>query len=310
LCGFDPCSDAEFRLRGRRAEFLNCASAGFTRPAIAAISLGIVGRKAMSTRTGRNLRFEGAGNALTALMMGVLGSYLGAGRRPHAPSIVGASDRRADRDLIERHVDRVIIGPQAVEVRLTPSAAKESPELHRDELDASGPTSTPLMLPWETPAFAAVKGIVHTPTAAPRMTPEACGALLAAIAKARGWVEHLRLGRVATLAEIAECEGLGERHVRVLAPLAFVAPRVIAAIADDSAVGYATVTGLAQRLPDSWAEAREKAQSVGDGYAAPAPYARRSTPVMFQSPCALSFAAADRSLPRLTPPFCVNGFRA
>ena len=50
-----------------------------------------------------------------------------------------------DRDLIERHVDRVIIGPQAVEVRLTPSDAKESPEPHRDELDASGPTSTPLM---------------------------------------------------------------------------------------------------------------------------------------------------------------------
>jgi site-specific DNA recombinase len=63
-----------------------------------------------------------------------------------------------------------------------------------------------------------------------------------------------RLGRVATLAEIAECKGLGERHVRVLAPLAFVAPRVIAAIADGSMAGYATVTGLAQRLPDSWAE--------------------------------------------------------
>jgi MFS family permease len=60
------------------AELLNGASAGFIGPAIAAISLGIVGRKAMSTRTGRNLRFEGAGNALTALMMGVLGSYLGA----------------------------------------------------------------------------------------------------------------------------------------------------------------------------------------------------------------------------------------
>ena len=159
-----------------------------------------------------------------------------------------------DRDLIERHVDRVIIGPQAVEVRLTPSEAKEPPELHRDELDASAPTSTPLMLPWQAPAFVAVKGIVHTPTAAPAMAPEARDALLAAIAKARSWIEELRLGRVATLAEIAECEGLGERHVRVLAPLAFVAPRVIAAIADGSVAGYATVTGLAQRLPDSWAE--------------------------------------------------------
>ena len=67
-------------------------------------------------------------------------------------------------------------------------------------------------------------------------------------------IEELRIGRVATLAEIAECEGLGERHVRLLAPLAFVAPWVIAAIADGSVAGYATVTGLAHRLPDSWAE--------------------------------------------------------
>ncbi len=126
-----------------------------------------------------------------------------------------------DRDLIERHVDRVIIGAQAVEVRLMPSDAKEPPELHRDELDASGPTSTPLVLPWKAPAFVAVKDIVHTPTAVPPMAPEARDALLSAIAKARGWIEELQLGCVATLAEIAECEGFGERHVRVLAPLAF-----------------------------------------------------------------------------------------
>jgi hypothetical protein len=47
-------------------------------------------------------------------------------------------------------------------------------------------------------------------------------ALLGAIAKARGWIEDLRLGRVATLAEIADREGASERNVRLLAPLAFV----------------------------------------------------------------------------------------
>jgi MFS family permease len=60
------------------AEFLHGASAGFIGPAIAAISLGIVGRRCMSARTGRNKRLSGAGNALTALSMGTLGSYLGA----------------------------------------------------------------------------------------------------------------------------------------------------------------------------------------------------------------------------------------
>jgi hypothetical protein len=47
---------------------------------------------------------------------------------------------------------------------------------------------------------------------------------------------------------------LAEQRERGTVTLAFVAPRVIAAIADGSVAGYATVTGLAQRLPDSWAE--------------------------------------------------------
>ena len=68
--------------------------------------------------------------------------------------------------------------------------------------------------------------IVHEPAAKPAMSPESRHALLAAIAKARGWIEDLRLGRIATLAEIADREGLGER---LLAPLAFVASRIVAA---------------------------------------------------------------------------------
>ena len=46
-------------------------------PAIAAISLGLVGRRAMSSRIGRNHRFDAAGNALIAGIMGMLGSYVG-----------------------------------------------------------------------------------------------------------------------------------------------------------------------------------------------------------------------------------------
>jgi site-specific DNA recombinase len=103
-------------------------------------------------------------------------------------------------------------------------------------------------------SFVAVKGIVHEPAAKQAMSRETREALLPAIAKARGWIEDLRLGRVATLADIADRESLGERHVRLLAPLAFVAPRVVAAIVDGAAPPDLTVTRLAQRLPDSWAK--------------------------------------------------------
>src|SRR5467141_3229910 len=88
------------------------------------------------------------------------------------------------------------------------------------------------------------------------MKPESRHALLAAIAKARGWIEDLRLGRIATLAEIADRESLGERHVRLLAPLAFVSSAVVAAIADGTASADLTVTGLAKALAHSWTAQR------------------------------------------------------
>ncbi len=56
-------------------------------------------------------------------------------------------------------------------------------------------------------------------------TSESRDALLTAIAKARSWIDDLRLGRLASFREIAEREGQGERHIRLLAPLAFVSPR-------------------------------------------------------------------------------------
>jgi MFS family permease len=58
------------------AEILHGLTAGIITPAIGAISLGIVGRRAMSSRTGRNYRFAAAGHALTAAVMGAAGAYL------------------------------------------------------------------------------------------------------------------------------------------------------------------------------------------------------------------------------------------
>jgi hypothetical protein len=45
---------------------------------------------------------------------------------------------------------------------------------------------------------------------------------------------HLR-GQIASFADIAKREAQGERHIRLLAPLAFVSPRIIAAIVDSTA---------------------------------------------------------------------------
>jgi len=170
------------------------------------------------------------------------------GVRQHLAS-AGADPAMTDRDLIERHVDRVTIKSQAVEVGfVSPSAVVQT--------QAHGPAQTEdtITLPWAAPSFAAVKGIVHAPSAKPAMKAESRDALLTAIAKARSWIDDIRLGRIASFAEITRREGQGERHIRLLAPLAFVSPRIIAAIVDGTAPADLTVTGLAYKLPYSWAE--------------------------------------------------------
>src|ERR1700756_1492917 len=79
------------------------------------------------------------------------------------------------------------------------------------------------------------------------MKPESRDALLTAIGKARGWIDDIRLGRLASFAEIAKREALCERHIRLLAPLAFLSPRIIAVIVEGTAPADLTVTGLAKR---------------------------------------------------------------
>jgi hypothetical protein len=167
-----------------------------------------------------------------------------------------------DRNLIERHVDSVIVKPQALEVRLvaTSEVSAQTDEPSGNEPAPRQPPTTTIMLAWMAPSFAAVKGVIHAPSAKPAMKVESRDALLTAIAKARDWIDDIRLGRIASFAEIARREGQGERHIRLLAPLAFVSPRIIAAIVDGTAPADLTVTGLAKALPCSWAE---QEQSIG-----------------------------------------------
>jgi hypothetical protein len=176
------------------------------------------------------------------------------GIRKHLAATAETPTAVADRDLIERHVERIIVKPQAVEVRLLPSGAAvqaETPDTGDPDCDL--PSTTTITLPWTTPSFVAVKGIVHPPITS-AIKPETRDALLAAIAKARRWIEDIRLGRVASLAEIAGRESQGERYIRMLVPLAFVSPRIVAAIVEGTAPADLTVSGLIRVLPYSWAE--------------------------------------------------------
>jgi hypothetical protein len=162
----------------------------------------------------------------------------------------------ADHDLIEHHVERVTVSSQALEVHLLPvgatAAQREEPDTTHEPGAGERPGPT-LVLPFAAPSFAAAKGILHAPSAKPAMTLENRDTLLAAIVKARRWIDDVKLGHLASFAAIADREGQGERYIRQLANLAFVSPRIIAAIIDGTAPADLTVTSLATALPYSWA---------------------------------------------------------
>jgi MFS family permease len=61
------------------ASLVQGVSGSVITPAIGAISLGLVGRRGMSLRTGRNYRYAAAGHAATAALMGFVGAYFALG---------------------------------------------------------------------------------------------------------------------------------------------------------------------------------------------------------------------------------------
>jgi site-specific DNA recombinase len=71
-------------------------------------------------------------------------------------------------------------------------------------------------------------------------------------------VSDLLDGRAASFEEIARREGKVERHLRFLAPLAFLSPRIVEAIARGEDRPDLTVTMLARALPHRWAEQESK----------------------------------------------------
>ncbi len=127
-----------------------------------------------------------------------------------------------------------------------------------EQVPADGSASIVLTVPWARRGRSARKGIASEPSGDGPLDPETRKTLLMAIGKARLWVQDLLDGRAESLETIAQREDRGERHIRLLAPLAFVSPQIIAAIADGTAPAGMTVTALARALPHAWSEQERK----------------------------------------------------
>jgi len=174
----------------------------------------------------------------------------------------------SDRDLVALHVERIALRARHIDISLKAGAPDAEQKL-ADELALEGqgnsnqiaPSPIVLQIPWTPTSAFARKGIAWKPSAKSNLDPATIETLLTAIARARAWMNDLAEGRVESFEEIAQRENKVERHIRYLAPLAFVSPRIVEAIANGSAPADLTVSSLARTLPHSWA-GQEKNLSV------------------------------------------------
>ena len=146
----------------------------------------------------------------------------------------------ADGDLIKEYVQRIIIHATQIEIAIQKASTNHAPH----ELSI-------LTIPF-TPTQPSKKGITHSPALSASIDQETQDTLLKAIARARDWMEVLVSGEATSTDEIASTENLAERHVRFLLPLAYLSPRIVAAIANATAPAGLTVSSLARALPHNW----------------------------------------------------------
>jgi site-specific DNA recombinase len=162
-----------------------------------------------------------------------------------------------DRELVQRHVEREKLAPKNIKLQLR--RAVDAANVAGSD-NSNGAAAQPIPIaatldpPWTGPVPAALKGIVHVPAHSTPINPSRREALLIAIARARQWVDDVVQGRSATFAQIAHREGKAERHVWLLALLAFLSPRIVTAIIEGTGPADLTVTATARSLPHSWAE--------------------------------------------------------
>jgi site-specific DNA recombinase len=149
---------------------------------------------------------------------------------------------------IGRLVEAVTIRKGAVEIRLTQEGAIRN----------GTPTLT---VPWCPPARTRSRAVIAPAdgsTPLRTMPSDVRRTLLVSIAKARSWMALLASREVADVEAIARREGRSERHVRMLLPLAGLAPDLIEAAVAGRLPEGAGVTGLVPDLPLAWADQRAR----------------------------------------------------
>ena len=171
---------------------------------------------------------------LEAMVVRVGREYLGA-----RDGTAGADDRA----IVEQAIQKVVVKARAIDIHFNGAIENDDDEAPEGEQITS--------VPWNLPTIAAEKGILDTLFPVPPTSLVERDAVLTAIAKARIWIDDLAHGRVTSFVQIAEREGKVERHIRLLAPLAFISPKLIAGTIDGGGLAIGVIE-LAKQITYDW----------------------------------------------------------
>ena len=156
-------------------------------------------------------------------------------------------------ELIERHLERVIVGEKVLTIHL--------------RLEHEGaPSPPPVTVPWTRPVHTRKREMIP-PTDGEVVNghpirAEARARLVAAIARARGWVAELFSDHQVTITAIAARENLSERSLRMTLPLAFLSPAIVRAAIDGTLPFGTGVVALAD-LPMDWGQQARAVAGAG-----------------------------------------------
>jgi DNA invertase Pin-like site-specific DNA recombinase len=151
------------------------------------------------------------------------------------------------REMVSRHVERVVIHSTEVEIILR-TANVASPGSGADGKGRA------LRVPLELRPRDRKEIIVPSDAGTPARSLD--HSLVLAVARGRAWVDALRQGEYADTAEIARTFELSEPYVRRMLRLAFLAPDIVETIAEGRQPRTLTLQRLLNPIPLAWNEQR------------------------------------------------------
>jgi DNA invertase Pin-like site-specific DNA recombinase len=158
-----------------------------------------------------------------------------------------SADDGTSRELIERAVETISVGKNAVTITVLPDAIPEG-------------IPNPILVPWTPPSRARRREVIPLDGAAAAgsrpIRRESRSRLLYAIGQGRRWLDELVTGRIESTEALAAREDRSERSIRMTLSLAFLAPDIVKAAIDGTLSRGVGVSRLID-LPIDWSEQRQ-----------------------------------------------------